>query len=311
MYVKLIDNSQAFYQWDTGQVLTVSSDVDRIDFQFRGSRDMVWGVFSQPNKGEGNRYVDVPDVTLQQSGVLDLLVMANKDGIRTMERMEIPVIERPMPPGYIMTERGTIVTYDDLDGIIGKFDLLRRSGDTMMGDLDMDGYRIANLPDAESDGDAISKHYADNRLLSLDGGQMRGRITGLQEPASDTEPATKAYVDSAATDAADAAKAEAKEYTDDKFYHTQATLPASDWREIADGWWGLTEPNRLSVPGILESDTVFIDLAPEWGHSDAREDIRDAFGLIDSFFPKDGGFDVYATEKPEVDIPIVITAIRG
>ena len=91
MYAKLPEDKQELYQWDTGQYMLVSQEVDRIDFMFRNTRNVVYGVFSE------NGIVVIPDIVLQTSGVMDALIMVGKDGVYTMDRLVIPVIERCPP----------------------------------------------------------------------------------------------------------------------------------------------------------------------------------------------------------------------
>lgn len=89
-----------------------------------------------------------------------------------------------------------------------------------------------------------------------------------------------------------------------------ATIPASSWIG-SDGWWYAP---RVNCPELLSSDKCFFDLQKVWsaddGKSNNRSAIREAWGYVDSVWNGDGYFDIYATEKPEVDIPVVILCIR-
>lgn len=81
---------------------------------------------------------------------------------------------------------------------------LRKDGaNPMTGNLNVDSFRITNLPVPQADSDAINTTYADARYLKLDGsGVMAGQlnmafqtIENLQPPTTDYQPATKKYVD--------------------------------------------------------------------------------------------------------------------
>ena len=299
MYAKILDERPELFQWDTGQYMEVSDDVDRIDFQFRDTRKMVYGVFAEDGK------VVIPDILLQDSGILDCLIMVENDGLWTMERMEVPVIERPMPPGYVMTKRGAIVSYDDLDSIIGKFDLMRRTGDTMAGDIDMDSFMITNLNDAEQPGDAVSKHFADSEYVKLTGSRMKGRITGLQQPIADDEPVTKMYMDQEISSSAAATDAGGKAYTDGKFWNGSATIAKANWA-------GTKEPYtcEVSVPGMPAAGTLYVDAVMSDTWATAEKQVE-GYGYIYKAKLGDNKITFYATDKPEEDIPIQIAKAGG
>lgn len=296
MYAKLSDEALELFQWDTGKNMLVSEDVDRIDFQFRNQRKIVYGVFSEDG------IVPIPDVILQEHGILDCLIMRKEDGIYTIDRMEIPVIERPMPPGYVMTKRGQVVTYDDLSSILGEFELLKKTGDTMLGDLNMDGHMVTNLDDAEQDGDAVSKHFADTEYVKLAGSTMRGRLYGLQEPVANDEPAIKQYVDKAITKAGTDAEGYTDQVVTDKFWHGTATIPASGWSSASPS------SVTVSVSGVMATDTPIIDA--NITASASVESQSEAYSLVYRAVPGDGSIVFYAKEKPTVDIPIKILCIR-
>ncbi len=79
--------------------------------------------------------------------------------------------------------------------IINDTDILKKSGGTMTGDINMDSHKITNLPDPASDSEPVKKSYGDGRYLGKAGGTMTGdlnmgtkKILGLPEPASNEEP---------------------------------------------------------------------------------------------------------------------------
>lgn len=190
MYVRLTDDRKVLYQWDTNQKLEVSDDVERIDFRYRESRDIVYGVFAKNGK------VDVPNVLLQKNGVMDAYVMTMTEGVSTVELMEITVVERPLPPGYFITKQGNVIGYDEFGDILSEMGALLADGSVAMtGAFNMGGHNIENLDDPENDTDAIPRGWANATYLSKSGGTITGRIEGLKEPVKDDEPSTKKYTD--------------------------------------------------------------------------------------------------------------------
>lgn len=307
MYARLPDERRELYQWDTKQYLEVSSDVGRIDFQFRDTRDIVYGVFSKKNR------VYIPDILLQQHGVIDCLVMIETGGLHTIQRMEIAVIERPMPPGYVVTEQGQIISYGDFESVLGKFNLLHTSGGTMAGNINMSNYMVTGLGDAERNGDAVSKHYADGNFLNLNGGTMRGRVRGLQQPINNDEPATKAYADGGFLKLSGGAMtgkitgiqtptestgAASKGYVDGRHAFVSLTIPKS-------GWTGSAAPysNVVNVSGMLADDRPILDVVPSSTLATAQQQM-DGYAMIYRAVTAAGKITFYATDKPSVDIPV-------
>lgn len=211
MYARLPDGKTSLFQWDTKQYLEVSDDVTRVDFCFRIAPEVVYGVFAK----EGRCYI--PNLLIQKAGIIDALIMSTAIGTTTDRRLEIPVEERPIPPGYVATKDGAIISYDDLENVLGELKFLSTNGGTMAGDIDMDGRKITGLVDPVADGDAARKRYVDttvtaaaenaetnakNVSLPKAGGTMTGDISmggnavkGLKAPASGSDAATKDYVD--------------------------------------------------------------------------------------------------------------------
>lgn len=252
MYAKLPDDRLELFQWDNGVWLDVSGDVERIDFQFRNTNDIVYGVF----RDDDNK-VYIPDIVLQKAGILDAMVMLKgDDGTVTVERMEITVIARPIPPGYVVTHKGNVITTNELEDLIKGMDILPRSGGTMTGNLSMNGWKLSGIPDAEDTGDAVSKHYGDYAYLRRDGGEMTGRITGLLPPLEDTEPARKkelSDIENNAKEYTDEAKQESKSYTDAaRIIVHNVSVPASAF--IADTTYeNYGYRAEIALTGCLES----------------------------------------------------------
>lgn len=211
MYARLPDGKTSLFQWDTKQYLEVSEDVTRVDYCFRIEPEVVYGVFAK----NGRCYI--PNLLIQKAGIIDALIMSTAIGTTTDRRLEIPVEERPIPPGYVATKDGAIISYTDLEDILGELKFLSTNGGTMAGDIDMDGRKITGLVDPVADGDAARKRYVDTEIstaagnaetnakdasLPRAGGTMTGDISmggntvkGLKAPAAGTDAATKDYVD--------------------------------------------------------------------------------------------------------------------
>lgn len=306
MYARLPDGKESLFQWDTKQYLEVSDDVTRVDFCFRVDPETVYGVFAK----DGKCYI--PNLLIQKAGIVDALIMSTEIGTTTDRRLEIPVVERPIPPGYVATKDGAIISYDDLEDVIGELNFLSTNGGTMAGDINMDGRKITGLVDPVEDGDAVRKRYVDtgflksingngpdeNGNLKIDallksGGTMTGNIdlggnalTNVKSPAAATDAATKGYVDG-------------------KRLVLTTTIPAS--------WTGSAEPytQTISVPGILATDTPHI--MPVYTDPDYSVTLAqiEGWSKIVSAFSGDGTIAFYCRpDKPTVAIPIQIEVMR-
>ena len=306
MYARLPDGKESLFQWDTKQYLEVSDDVTRVDFCFRVDPETVYGVFAK----DGKCYI--PNLLIQKAGIVDALIMSTEIGTTTDRRLEIPVVERPIPPGYVATKDGAIISYDDLEDVIGELNFLSTNGGTMAGDIDMDGRQVKGLVDPVDDGDAVRKRYVDTGFLKSingngpdesgdlkidallkSGGTMTGNIdlggnalTNVKSPAAATDAATKGYVDG-------------------KRLVLTTTIPAS--------WTGSAEPytQTISVPGILATDTPHImPVYTDPNYSVTLAQIE-GWSKIVSAFSGDGVIAFYCRpDKPAVAIPIQIEVMR-
>ena len=302
MYARLPDGKTSLFQWDTKQYLEVSEDVTRVDFCFRIAPEVVYGVFAK----NGKCYI--PNLLIQKAGIIDALIMSTAIGTTTDRRLEIPVEERPIPPGYVATKDGAIISYDDLEDVIGELNFLSTNGGTMAGDINMDGRKITGLVDPVEDGDAARKRYVDTEIstaagnaetnakndsLPRAGGTMTGDIdlggnalTNVKAPAAATDAATKGYVDG-------------------KRLVLTTTIPAS--------WTGSAEPytQTISVPGILATDTPHImPVYTDPNYSVTLAQIEGWSNIV-SAFSGDGVIAFYCRpDKPAVAIPIQIEVMR-
>ncbi len=304
MYARLPDGKESLFQWDTKQYLEVSDDVTRVDFCFRVDPETVYGVFAK----DGKCYI--PNLLIQKAGILDALIMSTEIGTTTDRRLEIPVIERPIPPGYVATKDGAIISYDDLEDVIGELNFLSTNGGTMAGDIDMDGRKVTGLVDPVGDGDAVRKRYVDTTFsksvngirpdengnvnvdaLMRNGGTMTGNIdmagngvTGLKAPKNDADAATKSYVDK-----------------------KRAVFSA-----VISTEWAGDEPytQTVTVEGLLETDMPHVVPVYDADNTTAQAQ-REAWGCVSRGVAAAGGIQFTCFEdKPETAIPIQIEVMR-
>lgn len=294
MYARLPDGKTSLFQWDTKQYLEVSEDVTRVDFCFRIAPEVVYGVFAK----DGKCYI--PNLLIQKAGIIDALIMSTAIGTTTDRRLEIPVEERPIPPGYVATKDGAIISYDDLEDVIGELNFLSTNGGTMAGDINMDGRKITGLVDPVEDGDAARKRYVDTEIstaagsaetnakkasLPRAGGTMTGNIdlggnalTNVKSPAAATDAATKGYVDERIVT------------------YQNVSVPASAWGSGAN-FAGATRTKYadIALAGVTSDLYATVTFNPD--------DI-DNYNLAGICATKDGKITIYAEYAPSVAITI-------
>ncbi|MDY4490921.1 MAG: hypothetical protein SPE19_10420 [Candidatus Faecousia sp.] len=290
MYARLPDGKTSLFQWDTKQYLEVSEDVTRVDFCFRIAPEVVYGVFAK----DGKCYI--PNLLIQKAGIVDALIMSTEIGTTTDRRLEIPVVERPIPPGYVATKDGAIISYDDLEDVIGELNFLSTNGGTMAGDINMDGRKITGLVDPVEDGDAARKRYVDTEIstaagnakkasLPRAGGTMTGNIdlggnalTNVKSPAADADAATKGYVDERIVT------------------YQNISVPASAWGSGAT-FAGATRTKYadIALAGVTSGLYATVTFNPD--------DI-DNYNLAGICATKDGKITIYAEYAPSVAITI-------
>lgn len=304
MYARLPDGKESLFQWDTKQYLEVSDDVTRVDFCFRVDPETVYGVFAK----DGKCYI--PNLLIQKAGIVDALIMSTEIGTTTDRRLEIPVVERPIPPGYVATKDGAIISYDDLEDVIGELNFLSTNGGTMAGDINMDGRQVKGLVDPVDDGDAVRKRYVDTGFLKSingngpdesgnlkidallkSGGTMTGNIdlggnalTNVKSPAADADAATKGYVDG-----------------------KRKTFTAT----VGTGWTGSGPYTQtVAVSGILASDMPHVVPVYDADNTTAQAQ-REAWGCVSRGVAAAGGIQFTCFgDKPETAIPIQIEVMR-
>lgn len=300
MYARLPDGKTSLFQWDTKQYLEVSEDVTRVDYCFRIAPEVVYGVFAQ----NGRCYI--PNLLIQKAGIIDALIMSTAIGTTTDRRLEIPVEERPIPPGYVATKDGAIISYDDLENVLGELKFLSTNGGTMAGDIDMDGRKITGLVDPVADGDAARKRYVDteistaagkaetsakNASLPRAGGTMTGDINmggnavkGLKAPSSGSDAATKDYVDG-----------------------KRAAYTAT----LGTGWTGSGPYTQtVAVAGILATDMPHIMPVYDAANATAIAQ-KEAWSCVSKAEAAAGGIKFTCFEdKPGAAVPLQIEVVR-
>ena len=285
MYARLPDGKESLFQWDTKQYLEVSQDVTRIDFCFRVDPDIVYGVFA---KG-GICYI--PNLLIQKAGIVDALIMSTEIGVTTDRRLEIPVIERPIPPGYVATKDGAIIAYDDLEDILGEMDFLKTSGGTMTGDIDMDGRSVTGLVDPVEDGDAVRKRYVDKNFFShKDGEDFESKMSeSFSEEQQKVQNTLNAFEE----------KLEQRQIKPQKF--SSVSVDSTAWKTAAasncDGV--RTKYANVTLSGVTA------DMVPQVAFWPA--DIE-AWNLSPVVKAIDGGIQIYAETAPTgaITIPTIL-----
>ena len=157
--------------------------------------------------------------------------MSTEIGTVTDRRLEIPVFERPIPPGYIATKDGAIISYDELEDILGEMNFLQTTGGTMTGDINMNRRKITGLVDPVGDSDAVRKRYVDTNFMNKNGDTLGGPLYGLPTPERKDEAVNKGYTDSLVAQAKkDLEDKTAEVYQVKKLVVTGKTIPVEDWK---------------------------------------------------------------------------------
>lgn len=103
-----------FYQWDSGQQLTVvdGDDCRQVHFCRRGDTIALVCMIRQEG---GKRVVDVPNILLQSSEpIMAYLFRSGENGTETKFAKSFPVIPRPRPADYVYTQTD-VLSYGQLD----------------------------------------------------------------------------------------------------------------------------------------------------------------------------------------------------
>nr|DAG18167.1 MAG TPA: tail fiber protein [Caudoviricetes sp.] len=289
MYARLPDGKENLFQWDTKQYLEVSQDVTRVDFCFRVDPDTVYGVIAK----KGICYI--PNLLLQKAGIVDALIMSTEIGTVTDRRLEIPVFERPIPPGYVATKDGAIISYDELEDILGEMNFLKTTGGTMSGDINMDQRKITGLVDPVGDSDAVRKRYVDTNFMKKNGDTLDGPLYGLPAPERDDEAVNKGYTDGLFAKYTEKVE---KTYQLKKRVFTDCMIQAGAWQ--ADSTYP-ARPFRAAIPldGVNAADiaqVVFSD-----------NDLQN-YGLGANAVSYNGGVYVYIDQVPpgSLNVPTIL-----
>lgn len=294
MYARLNDGKRELYQWDTGQTMEVSDDVKRIDFQMKGTDDDMYGCFA--NKG----IVNIPNKILQKAGVISAYVMSMEGNSATRIEQEITVIARDIPPGYVVTKQGDIISYNELTELFQNIGVVTVGGATMEGNLDMGRlYRVVNLNDPENAKDAVHKHWMEEHCLQKSGGTMTGRIDGLLPPIGGTEPVRKAELDELSKE-----YEQFKEDTGKSFADIGASRKLIHNTVVAEGAFAAdTTYGDFGFRAAIPIAGVTADWIP-----DVTFPVQDKVSYAPVAQTYDGGVYLYADGKPSggVTIPTMI-----
>lgn len=289
MYARLPDGKENLFQWDTKQYLEVSQDVTRVDFCFRVDPDTVYGVIAK----KGICYI--PNLLLQKAGIVDALIMSTEIGTVTDRRLEIPVFERPIPPGYVATKDGAIISYDELEDILGEMNFLKTTGGTMSGDINMDQRKITGLVDPVGDSDAVRKRYVDTNFMKKNGDTLDGPLYGLPTPERNDEAVNKGYTDGLFSKYTEKVE---KNYQLKKRVFTDCLIQVGDWK--ADKAYP-ARPFRAAIPldGVKEADVAQVIFSD----NDLQE-----YGLGANVATYEGGVYVYIDQVPpgSLTVPTIL-----
>lgn len=114
MYAVCMNGKGCFYQWDTGQVITLrdTGEVTEVHFTHKGDEKAL----SVLTRTVGSSIeADVPNILLQSDAdLLVYLVCKDENGTETRKAIRIPVIARPKPETYVYTE-SEVLNYTYLD----------------------------------------------------------------------------------------------------------------------------------------------------------------------------------------------------
>lgn len=114
MELKIGNNRTVFYQWDSGQVLTVvgADTCGEVHFCSKAVPDALVCKIREEN---GMRLADVPNILLQAEMPITAYLFARReDGSETCCSRSFPVLRRPKPEGYVYTQTETL-DYSNLD----------------------------------------------------------------------------------------------------------------------------------------------------------------------------------------------------
>ena len=143
-------------------------------------------------------------------------------------------------------------------------------------------------------------------------GEQLRKISGAGElSANAIAKATAA--ESAATEAkaiataaqATAASAATVEYVDSKHKSFTGKFLASGWTDK-----GTYFEQVISVDGILSTDAPIVDLYGVGNGASAKQVMNEEWGKVYQILNSAGALTAYATDRPEVDLPIKVMVVR-
>lgn len=131
----------------------------------------------------------------------------------------------------------------------------------------------------------------------------------ISNAATAAEQNSKNYAKTVSDTAETNAKTYAKTYADSKHIEFTVTIPAANWQNT----FGSVYQCDVTVDGLLATDKVDVDALMADNSNEAMENnikIDEEFSKIYHITYGDGSMLFRAREKPEVDLPIKIKAVR-
>lgn len=175
---------------------------------------------------------------------------------------------------------------------------------------DYDSYS-ASMVDFESAAQADFNTWFDSIKYVLDGdtaGHLYNEISAVREEIGTVRDSANNIRTEQITNGAVTAEKIAAQSVSQVF---KVTVPASRWvKDEATGWSQISGENMIAIEGVKETDNAEIDLQSTRVFSADRDALKSALALIDGAYTADGGIELYAEDKPEIDIPIKIMIFK-
>lgn len=195
--------------------------------------------------------------------------------------IQIPAYQGLNGTGSVASVAGVMPTPDgNVPLTAEKILALPVSGGSMDGPIQMNGQKISGLNDPTQDTEPATRGFVNKTYLSKSGGAVSGPMT-VQPPIEPTNPATKKYVDSRST-----------------------WIPAT----LGTSWTGSGPYTQtVSVPGI-PAEAKAVTCWPDWSADAAtRERQREAWNAVSRIVPSAGAIAFTCDDdKPVTAVPMRI-----
>lgn len=129
-------------QWDTNRTIVIreipDAIINNIKIHFCGTKDKVAYVLT-PVVGEGYISVVIPnELLMMPDDIVLFIVETTQSGeVRTIDRIAIPVIPRPMPPEYIYIDEATNIHIADDIATVNNMIYLTDNGEPFGAGVDL------------------------------------------------------------------------------------------------------------------------------------------------------------------------------